>query len=192
MRELKNIEEKILDRALYLIGRDGTCNVSIRAIAREAQVNVSAINYYFRTKEEMLRQVRELYITNTLEIISIMDRKECRYEERLLAATNEILEYVLRFPGISVMLKDAEKREDATSKKVVRVTGMMIDGVDYLLEKWMEGNDESISFKRMIFWSSINYPAVNNELLLKDYSIWREKEERNAYIKYLLEMLRKK
>ena len=45
MRELKGIEEKILDKALYLFGKNGTTNVPIRSIVKEAEVNVSAINY---------------------------------------------------------------------------------------------------------------------------------------------------
>ena len=42
MKELKGIEEKILDRALYLFGKNGSTNVSIRKIVKEAEVNVSA------------------------------------------------------------------------------------------------------------------------------------------------------
>ena len=37
MRELTNVEGKILDKALYLIGKIGSFNVPIRAIAKEAK-----------------------------------------------------------------------------------------------------------------------------------------------------------
>ena len=59
MRELKGIEEKILDRALYLFGKNGTTNVPIRSIVREAGVNVSAINYYFGSKDNMMNYIKE-------------------------------------------------------------------------------------------------------------------------------------
>ncbi|WP_198536644.1 TetR family transcriptional regulator [Paenibacillus sp. DMB5] len=75
MRELKNIEERILDRALYLMGKNKSCNIAIRAIAKEANVNVSAINYYFRSKDEMLKLVKEFYIENTLAVLSILQMK---------------------------------------------------------------------------------------------------------------------
>lgn len=84
MRELKSVEEKILDRALYLMGKSGTTNVPIRAIAKEAEVNVSAINYYFRSKNEMLQQVKEFYITNTTGVHSILDDEAYTEEERLI------------------------------------------------------------------------------------------------------------
>jgi len=76
MRELKSVEEKILDRALYLIGKNKTMDVPVRAIAKEANVNVSAINYYFRSKEEMLKQVRQFYLTNTESVVVILNNKE--------------------------------------------------------------------------------------------------------------------
>lgn len=75
MRELTSIQEKILNKALYLIGKNASFNVPIRAIAKEANVkeanvnvnvNVSAINYYFRTKEEMIKHVKEFYLANTV------------------------------------------------------------------------------------------------------------------------------
>ena len=38
VRELKSVEEKILDRSLYLFGKNGSTNVPIRTIAKEANV----------------------------------------------------------------------------------------------------------------------------------------------------------
>ena len=52
MCELTSVEQNILDKALYLIGKNSSFNVLIRAIAKEAGVNVSAISYYFGTKDE--------------------------------------------------------------------------------------------------------------------------------------------
>jgi AcrR family transcriptional regulator len=39
------IREHILDRTIYLMGKQGTTDVPVRAIAREAGVNVAAVNY---------------------------------------------------------------------------------------------------------------------------------------------------
>ncbi len=84
MRKLKSIEERILDRALYLMGINKTCDIPIRTIAKEANVNVSAINYYFRSKEEMLRLVKEFYIENTLTVLAILNNKNYKVEEMLV------------------------------------------------------------------------------------------------------------
>ncbi|WP_283657926.1 TetR family transcriptional regulator [Paenibacillus sp. RC343] len=109
MRKLKSIEERILDRALYLMGINKTCDIPIRTIAKEANVNVSAINYYFRSKEEMLRLVKEFYIENTLTVLAILNNKNYKVEEMLVLTANEIMEYSLRFPGNMVILRDSKK-----------------------------------------------------------------------------------
>ena len=129
MRELKSVEEKILDRALYLMGKNRTTDISIRAIAKEANVNVSAINYYFRTKEEMLRQVKEFFITNTMSISYILDNEEYDEEERLVLSANEIMEYIMRFPGVTVILREAAILEavDEVSNKIMKANKEMYE-----------------------------------------------------------------
>ena len=81
MRELKGIEERILDRALYLFGKNGSSNVPIRAISKEAGVNVSAINYYFGSKVEMVKNVQAFYIENVVSAYSELDNEELSDEE---------------------------------------------------------------------------------------------------------------
>ena len=190
MRELKSIEEKILDRALYLVGKNRSMSISVRAIAKEAKVNVSAINYYFRTKEEMLMQVKELFIINTLSITSILTDTTMEQEEKLVYSINEIMEYIIRYPGISVLLKDAREKTDETSVRLLKTSNEMTEKINLLLDNLLSGTD-NISYKRIIFWSAINYPVDDNgfdnfdSFYLKD-----DREKRVVYIKQLLKMLK--
>lgn len=190
MRELKNIEEKILDRALYLIGKNRSCEISVRAIAKEAGVNVSAINYYFRTKEEMLRQAKELYIANLLSILSILEKEEYNAEEKLISTINEIMEYIIRFPGITVIFNDATQQEDETSKRILKVSKDMTNRVHQLLDCLIKEDKLTCQYKRMIFWASINYPIENNELIGVDTAVLEDRDSRIAYIRYLLKILK--
>ncbi len=75
MRELKSIEERILDRTLYLIGKTGNENVPVRAIVHEAGVNIGAINYYFGTKDNMLSHVKQFYVENTMSTIEYLENE---------------------------------------------------------------------------------------------------------------------
>ena len=137
MRELKNIEEKILDRALYLFGKNGSLNVPIRAIAKEAEVNVSAINYYFGSKDEMVKNVQLFYIENMVLAYSKLDNEELSDEEKLILCVNEIMEYILRYPGVLVMLKEATNadKDDEMAKKIIDVTDSMNKKLDIVLER---------------------------------------------------------
>ena len=124
MKELKGIEEKILDRALYLFGKNGSTNVSIRTIVKEAEVNVSAINYYFGSKDNMLKYVKQFYIDNITQAYSPLDDEELSNEERLIRCANEIIEYSLRYPGVLVMNKEAtdSKEKDEMDVKIIETT----------------------------------------------------------------------
>jgi AcrR family transcriptional regulator len=192
MRELNSVEEKILDRALYLMGKNRTSDISIRAIAKEANVNVSAINYYFRTKEEMLNQVKEFFITNTLSVSSIMDNAEYDEEERLVLSANEIMEYIIRFPGITVLLREAamQKGQDEISDKILKVNNEMTEKIEKLLKSVTKSDETLFQYKNMIFMSSITHPVDNGDVLYFGETIANNREERINYIRHLVNILK--
>jgi AcrR family transcriptional regulator len=194
MRELKSIEEKILDSALYLIGSNGTINVPIRAIAKEAGVNVSAVNYYFGTKEEMLRHTKEFFIENTKRIYSILDEKEVPVEERLILFANEIMEHTLRYTGLTAILKEASrlKEEDETSRIIVEVTKELHKKMEVHLNEVLKGTANESKYNLLIFMSAIIYPAEKGGVPMNGISSLNEKEERLAYIYYLIRSLKRK
>ncbi len=49
------VATKILEAALKVIEREGISATTTRAIAAEANVNIAAINYYFRTKDQLVK-----------------------------------------------------------------------------------------------------------------------------------------
>lgn len=192
MRELKSIEERILDRAQYLMGLNKTCDISIRAIAKEAHVNVSAINYYFRTKEEMVRMVKEFYMANIRTVLAILEEEEYYVEEKLVLAANEIMEYSLRFPGNMVILRDSMRlaEEDETSRKIVAMSEELGNRLSNLLRALIPGGEAEHARKHMIFMSAINYPMEDEGTIIFKETMLGEKEERLAYLRLLVKALR--
>lgn len=192
MRELKSIEEKILDRALYLFGKNGSTNVPIRAISKEADVNVSAINYYFRSKDEMLINVQEFYIENTIAAYSALDNEELNDEEKVILCANEIMEYALRYPGVLVMQKEAANAEvkDEMANKIINITNDMNNKLDKVLERVLKSSEEDFEYNRMIFLSSILHPTSDLNIEGFNESLLGEKVGRIKYIKYILNKLK--
>ena len=192
MRELKYIEEKILDRALYLFGKNGSLNVPIRAIAKEAEVNVSAINYYFGSKDEMVKNVQLFYIENMVLAYSKLDNEKLSDEEKLILCSNEIMEYTLRYPGVLVMLKEATNadKDDEMAKKIIDVTDSMNKKLDTVLERVVKPSKNKFTYVKMIFLSSIIYPTsdANTEELKNE--LIGDKEKRIEYIRYILSVLK--
>jgi AcrR family transcriptional regulator len=56
-KDEQSIRDRIFMATLSCIEKDGLDSVTVRAIAREAQVNTAAINYYFGTKARLIDQV---------------------------------------------------------------------------------------------------------------------------------------
>lgn len=193
MRELKGIEEKILDRALYLFGKNGTTNVPIRTIVREAGVNVSAINYYFGSKDRMLKYVKEFYLENISQAYAALYNDNLSDEEKVIECTNEIIEYSLRYPGVLIMNKEAmaSKEKDDIDIKIIENLKDKSNKLDGILKKVINSNDDDFIYKKMIFISSITYPTANEELVFEN-NIINNKEKRIKYIIKLIKMLKEK
>ena len=192
MRELNTIQEKILDKTLYVIGKTGSFNVPIRTIVKEAEVNVSAINYYFGSKDVLLQEVREFYIENTLSAYQMIDNVELPLEERLIIATNEIMEYSIRYPGILVILNEAKKNraENPLDEKIYNITEEVNSKLKGILKQILNASGDDLTFKSTVFMSSILYPLLNVEPVGYSTPDLSSKDARIRYIKLLLEQLK--
>ncbi len=193
MRELKGIEEKILDRALYLFGKNGTTNVPIRSIVKEAEVNVSAINYYFNSKDNMLNYVKEFYLENISQSHAALHDENLSDEEKLVKCSNEIMEYCLRYPGVLVMNKEAAaaKEKSEMDIKIIEKTNEENKKLYSVLKNVLNCSEEEFEYKKTIFMASITYPATN-EGGDYDKEIISTVEERLNYIKNLIRLLKER
>ena len=99
------VRDSILDRSIYLMGKCGTTDVSIRAIAKEAGVNVAAVNYYFSSKEQMLEQLAERFRAGFDEVMRILEDKSQRPEERLRRWAAEVMRYLVEYPGVLALME---------------------------------------------------------------------------------------
>ena len=193
MKKFDSVKEKILDRTLYLIGKKGAADVSVREIAKEAGVNVAAINYHFRSKELMLKEMESLFIDNYNQVYDVLDDDTYNAEEKLEKLLNEIIEYTLHYPGITILLN--QKMTDKSSEmgkfvdKNIKEKSAKIKN----LIKQITGNpdDEAASFCEVSLISSVVYPASDsqsvsfyNELNLND-PIARER-----YVKHILKKMK--
>ncbi|WP_300379944.1 TetR/AcrR family transcriptional regulator [Clostridium sp.] len=194
MKDLKSIEEKILDRALYLFGKNGSTKVPVRSIVKEAGVNIGAINYYFGTKENMLLNVKEFYIDNIEKAYSPLYDEELDDEEKIIECANEIIEYSLRYPGVLVMNKEAlyAEKKDEIDIKIIESMKEVNEKLDNILKKVLGFEDEDFKFNKTIFISSIVYPFMDETEEVFDNEIKYCKDKRIEYIKYIINSIKKK
>jgi len=70
--EVQSTEQRILLTAIDCINEEGINKVTVRMIAERAGVNVAAVNYYFRSKDRMMREAMELALRNMFEDVDEM------------------------------------------------------------------------------------------------------------------------
>lgn len=192
MRELKSIEEKILDRTLYLIGKTGTMNVPVRAIVHEAGVNLGAINYYFGTKENMLNHVKQFYVENTLSTLVHLEDESKSDEDKLVSYANEVMEYCLRFPGVSALVRDAQSTmlTDEMSRKVIDALTLMYSKLDEVIKRYTLEVDDRLEMKKLIYLSSVVHPTEDYSTSNDIYGYLNTEERKNNYIRMVVRLIK--
>lgn len=192
MRELNTMKEKILDRTLYLIGKSGTMDVPVRAIVKEAGVNLGAINYYFDTKENLMDYVKEYYIDIIQGTIAHLVENHRTPEEKLLGYGHDIMEYSLRYPGLQVLVRNAveHQEEDPLYKEIGLALGRMNRELDQVLKAYLSVGEEAYTLRKIIFFSSLIHPTEEHALNPTYLVQIKDHGKRDVYLRTLLSSIK--
>lgn len=106
IRNFKGKREQILDAALRLVTRHNSFNITVRQIAAEADVNVAAINYYFKSKKDMMREMEVLFMENLYDAFVPLQDSALSNEQKLKLWIEKAIGYAQHYPGILIFLKD--------------------------------------------------------------------------------------
>jgi AcrR family transcriptional regulator len=96
-----SVEEKIINATIDCIEKYGISGATNRRIAEAAGVNLAAINYYFRSKEALIRRVMEITLQNAFDLSNVDSMPGASAKERCAAVLTEILQGGQRYPGIA-------------------------------------------------------------------------------------------
>jgi len=192
LRDFTTVQEKILDRALYLIGMRGNYDVPIRDITKAAGVNVNAINYYFGNKDNMLHEVNEFFIRNYLSAYSILDTEEPP-DRKLALWANEVMEYTLQYPGIQILQRHALQSSGSNKMKDF----LLCDAEQYeqkvllVLQDVFHVKGESAQLVRCMLYSAVIHPVSLGTNFSFDTGQMANREFRLNYIQFVIDTLKK-
>ncbi|WP_418791795.1 TetR/AcrR family transcriptional regulator [Phosphitispora sp. TUW77] len=193
MRELNSIQEKILDRTLFVIGLKGSYDVSVRDITNAAGVNVNAIHYYFGNKEALFDRMEEFFIENYLSIHSVLEDRDINDEQKLMHWANEIMEYTLQYPGIQIILHNnmsGKGRNGKMAKFLIEQSNEFHHRINELFSRLFNVQSDQLMLMRIIFDSALLYPASFGTRPNCDFTKIRDKSFRLSYIKYIIQLLK--
>ena len=101
MGDKTGARERIIFAAIGILEKDGARGITTRRIAAEAGVNTAAVNYYFGSKEELVRQVLSLTLSHGFaDWIEVLEDRSLDAPSRLHAALSIMLEGIERNPGV--------------------------------------------------------------------------------------------
>jgi AcrR family transcriptional regulator len=158
---VENIRDHILDRTIFLIGKKGTTDVSVRQIAREAKVNVAAVNYYFSSKEQMFAQMGERFWTGYQLVMGLLKSPDQPPEARLRRWCLEVMRYLAEYPGILALLARqlGAEPEDAFGRVLRQVIDQAYRDVEATLGEMLGRIDaHTLAFKLSMLVSTLAGP----------------------------------
>jgi len=106
LRTLTTKKELILDATLRIVAMKNSFDVTIREIAKEANVNVAAVNYYFKSKDELFKEMKKLFMDNYEDAFKPLYDDSLNYEDKMTEWLKKAISYGRHYPGMLVMLKD--------------------------------------------------------------------------------------
>lgn len=96
-----SVEEKIIEAAIACIEEFGLSGATNRRIAERAGVNLAAINYYFRSKDNLIDKVMETTLNNAFDWTDIEQLPGRTAKERCTAIFDHLIKGGCDYPGIT-------------------------------------------------------------------------------------------
>ena len=96
-----SVEDRIIQAAIDCIESYGISGATNRRIAEVANVNIAAINYYFRSKDVLIRRCMEITLKNAFDLGDIAPMPGLPAQERCITILVELITGGLQFPGIT-------------------------------------------------------------------------------------------
>jgi AcrR family transcriptional regulator len=156
----ESVRDHLIDRTIFLMGKLGTTDVSVRTIARETGVNVAAVNYYFSSKEKMLAQMAERFQVGFDEVMCLLAGPEAP-EVRLRRWAAAVMRYLAEYPGVLVLMERQMEAApaDPFGEMLRSVMQTAVRQLKATLREIVGGQDEQrLSFKFTLLASTLAGP----------------------------------
>ena len=110
-------EENIKSAAKRIFFIEGKLNATTQDIAKEAGVNRTLLNYYFRTREALFDQVYKEAISELAQKMTEVFKAELPFRQKVENIIEVFLEDIITYPYKEIFLINEINAEDAEIKK---------------------------------------------------------------------------
>ena len=156
----KATRSSIVQAAIVCIQREGIEGVTSRSIAKEAAVNLAALNYHFGSKERVIELALAFALQSAFDdSLTDYDRFVRRHEtirEAMIALLDETLESATRFPNVGFALVHQTVAKQVYETPFVERLNAFIDGLFTRVRPALRGtNDAQRRASLVQLWSNV-------------------------------------
>jgi len=160
-----NAKLRIIKVANKLFAAKGFKGTSVREIAAKAKINVSMINYYFQSKDNLLHIILEERTLLFFQKTSVVLDSDLPFFELIRELTYSVYDMRLEYPDFTFLLltEMVETSQNLNEKSKIREANPMRVKLEKLLEQEKaKGTIHPISiFSFMLsFFSFVDYPFL--------------------------------
>ncbi len=192
MPKREKTRERILQITKELLSKEGIGNLSVRKIASTANVNVASINYYFRSKNELIFECMKDVIDNLEETMMIFKNTSLSNEERIRGYLNNISEIILNNKAVQISLLKTFHEDIELPELLQRFISKFYSKFREYLKEYLNIEDENIL--SMIVEQTIAgvwFPIISYKTSSKIAKIdFKKPEIRKTYIDLLVENIK--
>ncbi len=191
LEENNSSRNRIIKSAIKLIGIKGSLNITIREIAGEAQANVAAVNYYFRSKAILLKEIEEYFNKEVAGICHILKDGKIPPGERILIWAKDYMNYLAENPGVIWTLGSKVLIRESISTSLENFFSEIDEPLAKLIRKTTGIDDDLIiSLKKTQIISGIINPLLMYYGVGKDYGAdFNDQSVRNIHIELLVKSI---
>jgi AcrR family transcriptional regulator len=191
-KDIPNTKDRILNSTLYIIGKEGFQNVTIRKIAATADVNVASINYYFGSKEGVINEALKCLTSKFMSSFEILQNKQITPIDRLRSFLRSYSDASVEYPDVFRNFVNQLIYND--DMKFDYIKFIEDEGVfkikDILSEVTGIKDEEKLSMMALQGIASLIFPVISDNQTRKISNLnYKDKNVRYKYIDVLIKSL---
>ena len=163
-------KEKILQTTLQIISTEGVKGITIRKIAKISGVNVAAINYHFKSKENLINKTLKLFGKKMETTFTELDTLPLSPKEKLKHFLLNFLDSQIKYPGfLRSQIERISHGDDMTPKAVENMKSGRKVLLKLIKAITKEESEEKLSMILFQLMSGIMFPILYGKYVEEIY-----------------------
>jgi len=184
-------QDKIISTAIDMIGRQINLDFTIRSIAEKANVNLASVNYYFRSKDNLINEVEKHFVRESRRIYEEIASLAIKPKDKIKLWATKTMDQIMEYPGIIYLIVTKLLNDRRQS---IGIAGL-IDTLEKSLipiikESTGVGDDFTASVKLMHLFSGVVAPVLFYYGAGRTFNIdMTSRSDRTKYIESLIDSI---